>query len=393
VTSYNVHRGAAPGVVPAQANRIAQPAGTSYTDTGLLSSGTYYYVVTAQDPLGNVSGASNEAVATAAADTTPPTAPSNLTATAVSNSQINLTWTASTDDVGVTGYNMERCAGAGCTNFAQVATPSGTSFGDAALAASTTYSYRVRATDGAGNLSLYSNIAGATTASTPPPPPTFVQVNSVVPQSTAVSSVSVTFTAAQTAGNLNVVVVGWNDTTAAVASLTDTAGNVYVRAVGPTFGSELSQSIYYAKNIVAAAAGTTRVTVAFSPAAAYPDIRILEYGGIDPVNSVDVTAAAVGNSASSNSGAATTTNGNDLLFGANMVYTSTTGAGAGYTTRIISYPDGDIAEDRVVTSTGSYNAIAPMTAPGPWVMQLVAFRAAGSPPPQVQAKESGPPVP
>ena len=185
-----------------------------------------------------------------------------------------------------------------------------------------------------------------------------------------------TFTGAQTAGNLNVVVVGWNDATSTVTSLSDTAGNIYLRPVGPTLGSGLSQSIYYAKNIIAAAAGANRVTVTFSPAA-YPDIRILEYSGIDPVNSVDVTAAAVGNSASSNSGAATTTNGNDLLFGANMVYTSTTGAGAGYTTRIISYPDGDIAEDRVVTSTGNYNAIAPMTAPAPWVMQLIAFRAAG----------------
>ena len=225
------------------------------------------------------------------------------------------------------------------------------------------------------------------------PSPAFVQVNSAVPQSTAVSSVSVTFTAAQTAGNLNVVVVGWNDTTAAVTSLTDTAGNSYVRAIGPTLGAGLSQSIYYAKNIVAAAAGANRVTVVFSPAAAYPDIRILEYRGIDSVNAVDVTAGAVGNSASSNSGAVTTTNANDLLFGANMVATSTSGAGAGYTNRIITYPDGDMAEDRIVTSTGSYSATASMAAAGPWVMQMIAFRAAGSPPPQAQAKESGPVVP
>ena len=59
-------------------------------------------------------------------DTTPPTAPSSLTATAVSPSRSNLTWTASTDNVGVTGYRVERCQGAGCTTFAQVATPTGT---------------------------------------------------------------------------------------------------------------------------------------------------------------------------------------------------------------------------------------------------------------------------
>src|SRR5271165_5113364 len=81
-------------------------------------------------------------------DTTPPTAPSALVATASSSTQIDLTWTASTDNVGVTGYRIERCSGAGCSSFAQVATTTtATNFSDTALAASTSYSYRVRATD------------------------------------------------------------------------------------------------------------------------------------------------------------------------------------------------------------------------------------------------------
>ena len=52
-----------------------------------------------------------------------------------------------------------------------------------------------------------------------------------------------------------------------------------------------------------------------------------------------------------------------------------TGAGSGYTKRIITSPDADIAEDRVVTSTGSYAATAPVN--GTWLMQLATFRAAG----------------
>src|SRR5213079_1370928 len=72
-------------------------------------------------------------------DTQAPTAPSNLTATAVSGSQINLSWTASTDDVGVTGYPVERCQGAGCTSFAPLGTAAGTTYADAALAANTSY--------------------------------------------------------------------------------------------------------------------------------------------------------------------------------------------------------------------------------------------------------------
>src|SRR4029077_18001859 len=100
-------------------------------------------------------------------DTTPPTAPTNLTATAASASQINLAWTASTDNVGVTGYRVERCTGAACSNFVQISTPTATIFNDTGLAASTSYSYRVRATDAAGNLSSYSGTATASTAAGP----------------------------------------------------------------------------------------------------------------------------------------------------------------------------------------------------------------------------------
>jgi chitodextrinase len=98
------------------------------------------------------------------ADTQAPTAPSGLTATAAGSSQINLAWTAATDNVAVTLYRIERCAGATCTNFTEVATATATSFANTGLTASTAYRYRVRAADAAGNLGTYSNIATATTA-------------------------------------------------------------------------------------------------------------------------------------------------------------------------------------------------------------------------------------
>jgi chitodextrinase len=63
----------------------------------------------------------------------------------------------------VTGYQVERCQGALCANFAQIATVTGTTFNNTGLAPSTSYSYRVRATDAAGKLSPYSNVASATT--------------------------------------------------------------------------------------------------------------------------------------------------------------------------------------------------------------------------------------
>ena len=372
VTSYLVERCSGAGC--SNFAQIGTPPSTSFSDTGLTASTSYSYRVRATDAAGNLSAYSNTATATTSPgqDTTPPTAPSNLTATAASASQINLSWTASTDNVGVTGYLVERCSGAGCSNFAQIGTPPSTSFSDTGLTASTSYSYRVRATDAAGNLSAYSNTATATTTGTTGGTIKFIQGTYQTPQSPS-TSVAVTYTAAQSAGDLNVVAVGWNDTTSTVSSITDTSGNTYVLAVGPTVGTALTQSIYYAKNIAAAAAGANTVTVRFSAAAAFPDVRILEYSGLNPTSPLDVTAAAAGSGSPSNSGSATTTSANELIFGANVVQHTTTGAGSGFTSRIIT-SDKDIAEDQIVTSTGTYSATAPITA-GAWVMQMAGFRA------------------
>ena len=158
VTGYRVYRGG---------TQIASPSTTSYSDTGLSPSTTYSYTVAAVDGAGNISSQSTSAEATTQAppppDTQAPSAPTNLSATAISSSQINLSWSASTDNVGVTGYRVERCTGATCTTFAQISTPTTNSYNDTGLTANTTYRYQVRATDAANNLSLYSSIASATT--------------------------------------------------------------------------------------------------------------------------------------------------------------------------------------------------------------------------------------
>ena len=168
-------------------------------------------------------------------------------------------------------------------------------------------------------------------------------------------------------------------------SVTDNRGNNYQRVAGPTTQAQAgTQSIYYAPNIVAAPAGGTTVTVTFNAAVNYPDVRIAEYSGIDPLNPVDVTVSGTGTGTTSNSGSVTTTNANDLLVGANYVTTHSTGPGTGFTQRVITNPDGSILEDRIVTTTGSYSATAPLT-DGSWIMQMVAFRAAMSGPPDTTA--------
>src|SRR5439155_25250347 len=121
---------------------------------------SYSYRVRATDGAGNRSTYSNVASATTqSADTQAPTTPTNLNATAVSGSQINLSWTASTDNVGVTGYLIERCQGAGCSNFARLLTVPATTYSDSGLLPNTSYTYHVKATDAAGNFSPYSNLA------------------------------------------------------------------------------------------------------------------------------------------------------------------------------------------------------------------------------------------
>jgi hypothetical protein len=98
-----------------------------------------------------------------APDFSAPTTPGGLTAWAASSTQINLSWTVSADNVGVTGYRIERCQGPGCTSFALVTTVTATTYNNTGLIASTKYTYRVRATDAASNLSGYSNTATART--------------------------------------------------------------------------------------------------------------------------------------------------------------------------------------------------------------------------------------
>jgi glucose/arabinose dehydrogenase len=96
-------------------------------------------------------------------DTTPPTNPSNLSATPSGSQAIALAWSASTDAGGVTSYRVERCTGAACNDFAEIAQPVSGPHQDSNLAPSTSYRYRVRAADATGNLSGYSNVASAQT--------------------------------------------------------------------------------------------------------------------------------------------------------------------------------------------------------------------------------------
>ena len=203
--------------------------------------------------------------------------------------------------------------------------------------------------------------------------PAFVQGAAATPQ-TQQTSVAVRLQSPQSAGNLLVVFAGWNDTVAAVSSVTDSRGDTFARAIGPTKqATALSQSIYYAKSI---AGGANTVTVSFSRAAMSVDIRVLEYAGVDTAAPLDSAAAASGSSGLADTGALTTHAAGELLVAGDMVLTGTPWSGPGYAARLITTPDGDIAQDRAAGAAGTYNATAPVVGPNGWVIQVAAFKPA-----------------
>lgn len=150
VTGYKIFRD---GVL-----LVTVGTGKAYLDNGLAPNTLYSYTVQAFDGAGNESFESPSASATTLTpDTTPPTVPTGLSATALSVPQINLSWTASSDNVAVTGYRIFR-GGTLLITLGNV-----TTYQDTGLASSTLYTYNVEAIDAASNVSGQSSSASATT--------------------------------------------------------------------------------------------------------------------------------------------------------------------------------------------------------------------------------------
>jgi chitodextrinase len=153
VTGYDVYQGA---------TLKATVTGTTYSVTGLTAATAYDFSVKAKDAAGNISASSNVVNVTTlapVADTTAPTAPTTLAASGTTTTSTNLSWTASTDNVGVTGYDVYQ----GATLKATVTT---TTYSVTGLTAATAYTFSVKAKDAAGNISASSNVVNVTTTST-----------------------------------------------------------------------------------------------------------------------------------------------------------------------------------------------------------------------------------
>ena len=156
VTGYQVHRGSSADFTPSAGTLVDTVTGTTFTDADRPAATAYYRIV-AVDAAGNLSEPSQAAEAIVP-DVTAPSTPGGVTAVAGGDPEIVVSWTASTDDLGVSGYDVYR----GTTRVGQT---TGTTFTDTGLTAATAYQYTVRARDVAGNVSAASTAVTVTTKS------------------------------------------------------------------------------------------------------------------------------------------------------------------------------------------------------------------------------------
>ncbi|MGF7047717.1 glycosidase/chitodextrinase [Paenibacillus sp. DS2015] len=150
VTGYEIWR---------NGTKVGTSAATSYTNTGLTANTAYSYTVKAYDAAGNISNPSTALPVTTnpiVIDTIAPSIPTSVVSTSKTDTTVSLSWTASSDVVGVTGYEIWR-------DGAKVGTSTSTSYTNIGLTASTAYSYTVKAYDAAGNISDASTAFSVTT--------------------------------------------------------------------------------------------------------------------------------------------------------------------------------------------------------------------------------------
>jgi chitodextrinase len=156
VAGYGIYNGA---------DLVQTTTGTAGIVSGLTCNTNYTLAVDAFDPSGNSSTKTTVMLATLpCADTTPPTQPTNLRLVSATTTSVTLAWNASTDNVGVAGYDIYRAT----TKIGSATTTNYTING---LSCGTTYSVGVSALDAAGNTSTRATTSIATSACTPPPPP------------------------------------------------------------------------------------------------------------------------------------------------------------------------------------------------------------------------------
>lgn len=188
------------------------------------------------------------------------------------------------------------------------------------------------------------------------------------------STMTVPFMQAQTAGNMNVLVATWEGTTGTVSSISDTRGNTYTLASGPIRSTGATQYVYYAKNI---AAGTNTITVNVSTTLAM-QLTAIEYAGLSTTSPFDQVASATGSGTAPDSGSVTTNYANELILGIFKVPYSASyqrvksASGFSPVAFDVRVP-ASFVQEKIVSSTGTYNATATYNNSLTWIAHVVTF--------------------
>jgi chitodextrinase len=364
VTGYEVYRDSV--VVTTLA-----PTALSYQDT-VASGSTHLYTVDALDAAGNHSANPPAiSVTTPAADTTPPSVPAGLTATAGGSTQVGLAWNASTDNFAVTGYTVYRNGGVLTTLGASTLT-----YSDTSVAQATDYTYSVDAVDSSGNHSPQS----ATVSVHVPGVPKYVQ-SAVVTTGSAVTSMTLTL-GAVASGDLLVGWFGQYNSTGQV-TVSDSVNGVWTRSASTTWHGGTTPgdvALYYLANSAAAPSGLT-ITIA-STTATYLQAGAAEYSGVAKVNPLDQVVVATGSSTSADSGLTAAVGPRELVFGG---MTATTGPGTltsgssqgvAFLKRAQSSSGSQSLEDIVASAAGQQHAGFTFPTSTQWFVVCAVFKPA-----------------
>jgi hypothetical protein len=190
------------------------------------------------------------------------------------------------------------------------------------------------------------------------------------------TEVAATFPSSQSAGDLDVIFIAWRNSDADVVSVSDTSGNLYLRAGAISYVGIATQVAYYASNIARAGPRRNTVRIIFSNPVDGATVGMAEYHGVDPVRPIDATGSAAGISTTADTGSLLTSNADDLLVSTALTAGRVLGPGPFYRQRLLPEGGSFIVEDNVVAGARGYRATALQSSHGWYVIQLVAFRVA-----------------
>ena len=342
-------------------------------NSGCTSPVSYFGLATGSHTVTVTGSGATPATATWTVDRSPPSVPTGLSATAISSSQVNLAWTGSSDDTGVTGYDIYR-------NGTQLATTSGTAttYSDTSATASKLYSYTIDARDGAGNVSTQSSPPVAVTTPSGPSGPALVQV-------AGSSTATVTLPAASTPGDLLVLSASvFTGASKLITGVSD-GRNSWTKVMSKFVSGQNSDGeLWYAAD--AASVQSVKVTTGATTVA----LQLQEFSGMATTSPfLDASSGSAATSSSASSGPVTPATAGELAVGfitghsSNQGMTVTSTGFSNEPTVTTSSPSkvSVVSGYQALTSTGAQSYTGHFTTGMYWAAGIALFKAGTAPPP------------